>query len=57
MSAEAEKLYCDCRDWEPCACGQQPPYHCMWCCRELRPAQVAEAKSRGYYSEKNPECC
>jgi hypothetical protein len=40
---------CRCSDWEPCACAHQPPYHCMWCCRELTADQLASARERGFY--------
>jgi hypothetical protein len=44
--------FCDCANWEPCACANQPPYHCMWCCRELTDEQVTAAKKRGFYPEE-----
>ena len=48
--ATASDEFCNCLDWEPCGCGNQPPYHCMWCCRELTERQVTAAKKRGFYS-------
>jgi hypothetical protein len=33
-------------------CGHQPPYHWMWCCRELSAEQVDIAQTRGFYPEK-----
>jgi len=44
-----EQRFCTCMDWEPCGCGNQPPYHCMWCCLELTPQQTTTAKVRGFY--------
>jgi hypothetical protein len=44
--------FCSCPDWEPCGCGNQPPYHCMWCCHELTEEQVTAAKKRGFYSQE-----
>jgi hypothetical protein len=32
--------FCQCEDWEPCACGNQPPRHCMWCCHDLTDEQL-----------------
>jgi hypothetical protein len=26
---------------EVCGCGNQPPYHCPWCCRDLSPERLA----------------
>jgi hypothetical protein len=43
--------FCNCSDWEPCACGNQPPYHCMWCCRQLTDEQIIAAQKRGFYLE------
>lgn len=51
MSKYIETVYCTCDDWEPCGCGNQPPYHCMYCCEELTPEQLEEAKSMGHYTE------
>src|SRR5271157_313838 len=34
--------FCSCPDWETCGCGNQPPYHCMWCCLDLTPEQLAQ---------------
>jgi len=33
--------FCSCEDWETCGCGNQPPYHCMYCCKTLTPEQLA----------------
>jgi hypothetical protein len=44
--------FCNCPDWEPCGCGHQPPYHCMWCCRELPAERLAAARARGFYPRK-----
>lgn len=44
--------FCNCSDWEPCGCGHQPPYHCMWCCRKLTAEQIVAAKHRGFYSQE-----
>ncbi len=33
--------FCSCPNWEPCGCGNQPPRHCMWCCLDLTPEQLA----------------
>lgn len=49
---EKAQGFCSCADWEPCACANQPPYHCMWCSRELSPEQVDRAITRGFYSGK-----
>jgi len=49
---DKQKSYCSCEDWEPCGCGNQPPYHCMWCCRELNSEQLDIARARGFYSGK-----
>lgn len=54
-SAEKQKdvmQFCNCSDWEPCSCENQPPYHCMRCCRELSPERIAAARERGWYSKK-----
>ena len=32
--------FCDCDDWEVCGCGNQPPYHCPWCCHDLSPERL-----------------
>ena len=32
--------YCNCADWEVCGCGNQPPHHCIYCCRDLTPEQM-----------------
>ena len=45
----SQKKFCTCKDWEPCGCGHQPPYHCMYCCLELSREQFEQAKSRGWY--------
>lgn len=50
--SEETQRFCTCSDWEPCACGNQPPYHCMLCCRELTPEQIVAARERGWYSKK-----
>ena len=34
--------FCQCPDWEACGCVNQPPYHCMWCCRDLTAEQLAQ---------------
>jgi hypothetical protein len=47
--------FCTCLGWEPCACGNQPPYHCMLCCRELSPEQIAAARARGFYKHEEIE--
>lgn len=26
---------------EPCGCGNQPPYHCMFCCRDFNSEEVS----------------
>ena len=44
--------FCSCSDGEPCGCGNQPPHHCMWCCRELTERQITVAKERGFYREE-----
>jgi hypothetical protein len=44
-----ESRFCNCPDWEPCGCGHQPPYHCMWCCLELTKEQFAKAIQDGRY--------
>jgi hypothetical protein len=49
---DGDDRFCKCLGWEPCACGNQPPYHCMWCCGDLTPEQVEAAKKRGFYSGK-----
>jgi hypothetical protein len=36
-----ELPFCECEDWELCGCGNQPPYHCMWCCKDLSPERLA----------------
>jgi len=46
---KSDKKFCTCADWEPCGCGHQPPYHCMWCCLELSREQFEQARSRGCY--------
>lgn len=52
-SGEAsERRFCACLGWEPCACGNQPPYHCVRCRLELSAEQIAAAKRRGWYSKK-----
>lgn len=33
--------FCTCKDWETCGCGN-PPVHCMWCCLDLTPEQIAQ---------------
>ncbi len=43
--------FCRCLGWEACGCGNQPPYHCMLCCKELSPEQVAASRTRGFYKE------
>jgi len=50
-AADKTPQFCHCEDWEPCGCGNQPPYHCMWCCRDLTQAQITAAKTRGHYPE------
>jgi len=47
--------FCDCLGWEPCACGNQPPYHCTVCCRELAPEQIRAARARGFYRQEGVE--
>lgn len=47
--------FCSCLGWEPCACGNQPPRHCMLCCRELSPEQITAARSRGFYKQEGIE--
>ena len=49
--ASTSQHFCDCSDWEPCNCGNQPPHHCMRCCRELTQPQISAAKERGFYLE------
>jgi hypothetical protein len=49
---DLEDRMCQCLGWEPCACGNQPPYHCMWCCRELSAEQIEAARKRGLYSDR-----
>ena len=44
--------FCDCMGWEPCGCGNQPPYHCMQCCRELTEEQIKAARARGWYPKE-----
>ena len=51
QAADKAEQFCDCGDWEPCGCGNQPPYHCMWCCHKLTAAQITAAKARGFYKE------
>ena len=51
-NSEDAPQFCNCSDWEPCGCGHQPPFHCMWCCRELTGEQIAAARQRGYYLEE-----
>ena len=51
-SVDSAGGFCSCSDWEPRGCGHQPPYHCMWCCRDLSMEQIAIAKKRGFYSEE-----
>lgn len=48
----AVREFCSCVDWEPCGCGNQPPYHCMWCCHDLSQEQIVIARKRGFYSEE-----
>lgn len=50
--SEDAMRFCNCSDWEPCGCGHQPPYHCMWCCLKLTAEQIAAAKQRGFYSQE-----
>ena len=50
--SEDRGSFCTCLSWEPCRCGNQPPYHCMLCCLELSDEQIAAAKKRGCYSEE-----
>lgn len=54
MAGKFEKTqqFCSCSDWEPCGCGNQPPYHCMWCCLNLTAEQIAFAKQRGFYAKE-----
>ena len=35
-----DDAYCECPDWTPCGCGNQPPRHCMYCCHDLSPEQL-----------------
>ena len=49
---QPEQRFCICLGWEPCGCGNQPPYHCVLCCRELNPEQIAAARERGFYSKR-----
>lgn len=49
---EDTQRFCSCSDWEPCGCGNQPPYHCMWCCLNLTAEQIATAKQRGFYAKE-----
>ncbi len=44
--------FCSCSEWEPCGCGNQPPYHCMLCCKELSRDQIVAARKRGFYPEE-----
>src|ERR1041385_4089662 len=54
-SQQSASQICNCLGWEPCACGNQPPYHCMVCCRELSPEQITAARSRGFYKQEGIE--
>lgn len=49
---EAPPRFCTCLGWEPCACGNQPPYHCRQCSLELTAEQIAAARQRGCYVKK-----
>jgi len=51
--AQCEKRFCTCEDLQPCTCINYPPCHCGVCGREYLPEQVAEAKSRGWYTTAN----
>lgn len=51
-NSEGALQFCNCSDWEPCGCGHQPPYHCMWCCLRLTAEQILAAKQRGFYSQE-----
>ena len=53
-AADGPRRFCRCSDWEPCSCSHRPPYHCMWCSRELTEEQVS-AKKRGFYSAEKRE--
>ena len=35
---------CTCEDWKPCGCGNQPPYHCMWCAKDLSEKQIKQCR-------------
>jgi hypothetical protein len=48
---DIEKSYCTCKELQPCGCINHPPYHCGKCSRELTPAQLAEARKKGWYPE------
>lgn len=48
-NSKGAQPFCNCLDWEPCGCGNQPPFHCMWCCQKLTAEQVVTAKKRGFY--------
>lgn len=52
---DKRQRFCTCLGWEPCACGNQPPYHCMLCCLELTPEQIAAARLRGFYRQEGIE--
>jgi len=49
---EGKPQFCTRLAWEPCGCGKQPRYHCMYCCLELTAEQITAAKQRGCYAEK-----
>jgi len=51
--ASCEKRFCTCKELQPCACINYPPYHCGVCGGEYLPEQLAEAKRRGWYTDAN----